>query len=68
MPRLAALAILQQGDGRRGRKQSHPQLTPPTQAAGQIEQFRAAGVSLIYDPATKTLRTDGVNAIPVAVG
>ncbi len=44
------------------------QVTAPAQAADQIEQLRATGVSLIYDPATKTLRTDGVNAIPVAVG
>jgi len=67
MPRLAALAILQQGDGRRGRKQSRSKLTPPTRAADQIEEFRVTGVSLIYDPATKALRTDSANAIPVAV-
>ena len=64
MPRLAALAILQQGNGLRGSKQSRSQLSPPAQAADQIEQFRATGVTLIYDPATKTLRTDGANAIP----
>jgi len=70
LPRLAALAILQQDSGHqpRGRKQVSRQVTAPAQAADQIEQLRATGVSLIYDPATKTLRTDGVNAIPVAVG
>ena len=68
LPRLAALAILQQGDGRRGSKQSRPQFTPPARAADQIEEFRVTGVSLIYDPATKTLRTDSMNAIPVSVG
>ena len=70
MPRLAALAILRQGNGHlpRSRKQSRSKLTPPAQAADQIEKFRVTGVSLIYDPATKTLRTDGANAIPVIVG
>ena len=70
LPRLAALAILQQGSGHQPRssKQVSRQVTAPTQAADQIEQLRATGVSVIYDPATKTLRTDGVNAIPVAVG
>ena len=70
MPRLAALAILQQG--RRhlppGGKQTRPQIMAPARAAGLIEQLRAAGISVIYDPVIKTLRTDGVNAIPVAVG
>ena len=49
-------------------KQGHEQITAPAQAADQIERLRVAGVSLIYDPATKTLRTDGMNATPVAVG
>jgi site-specific DNA recombinase len=70
LPRLAALAILQQDSAHqpRSRKQVSRQVTAPAQAADQIEQLRATGVSVIYDPATKTLRTDGVNAIPVAVG
>jgi site-specific DNA recombinase len=70
LPRLAALAILQHDDGHqpRSRKQVSRQITAPARAADQIEQLRATGVSLIYDPATKTLRTDGVNAIRVAVG
>ena len=75
MPRLAALAILQQGSGhpprsrKQGReKQGHAQITAPVQAADQIERLRVTGVSLIYDPATNTLRTDGMNAIAVAVG
>jgi site-specific DNA recombinase len=70
LPRLAALAILQQDSGHqpRGRKQVSRQVTAPAHAADQIEQLRATGVSVIYDPATKTLRTDVVNAIPVAVG
>lgn len=67
LPRLAALAILQQDSGHqpRSRKRVSRQITAPAQAADQIEQLRASGVSVIYDPATKTLRTDGVNAVPV---
>ena len=38
------------------------------QAADQIEQLRAAGISVIYDPATKTLRTDVMHAVPASVG
>jgi hypothetical protein len=70
LPRLAALAILHAGDGHLppGRMQVSRQVTAPAQAADQIEQLRATGASLIYDPATKTLRTDGMNAIPVAIG
>ena len=70
MPRLAALAILHAGDGHlpRTRKQGSRQLTAPAQAADLIEGLRAADVSLIYDPATNTLRTDVTNAVPVSVG
>ena len=70
MPRLAALAILHAGDGHlpRTRKQGSRQLTAPAQAADLIEGLRAADVSLIYDPATNTLRTDVTHAVPVSVG
>ena len=69
-----ALAILQAGSRflhgtKHDRaKQGPAQITAAAQAADQIDQLRATGVSLIYDPATKTLRTDSVNAIPAAVG
>jgi hypothetical protein len=33
-----------------------------------IDHLRAAGVSLIYDPATRSLRTSTSDAIPVSVG
>jgi site-specific DNA recombinase len=65
LPRLAALAILQQGSGHL--PHGPAQITAPAQAADQIEQLRATGVSLIYDPATKTLRTDVNDAVPVPV-
>jgi site-specific DNA recombinase len=57
LPRLAALAVLH-ADGHHPRSTSkrHAQVTAPAQVADQIEQLRATGVSLIYDPATKTLR------------
>ena len=44
------------------------QLTAPAQAADLIDQLRAAGVTLTYDPATKTLRADTGNAVAVSVG
>jgi site-specific DNA recombinase len=70
LPHLAALAILQQHNGHqpRNRKQVSRQITAPAQAADQIEQLRATGVSLIYDPATKTLRTDTQDAAAVSTG
>jgi hypothetical protein len=70
LPRLAALAILHAGDARvlRGRKQGSAQTTAPAQAADLIDRLRAAGVSLIYDPTTRALRTDTKDAIPVSVG
>ena len=68
LPRLVALAILHtDGHQPRSTKRGRAQITAPAQTADQIDEFRATGVSLIYDPATKTLRTDGVNAVPVAV-
>ena len=70
MPRLAALAILQQGRGHLppGRKQASPQIMAPARTADLIEQLRAADISAIYDPVTKTLRTDVMHAVPVSVG
>jgi hypothetical protein len=70
MPHLAALAILHAGDGPllRTTKRGHALVTAPAQAAGLIDQLRATGVSLIYDPATKTLRTDTNGAAAVSTG
>jgi hypothetical protein len=48
--------------------QGSAQITAPAQAAGLIDQLRSTGVSLIYDPATKTLRTDAMNAALISVG
>jgi hypothetical protein len=61
LPRLAALAILHASHGQGPtRKRCGPQVTAPGQAADLIQQLRTAGVSLIYDPATKALRIDTV--------
>ncbi len=70
LPRLAALAILHTGGGHapRGRKRAHAQTTAPAQAAHLIDRLRDVGVSLIYDPATKTLRTDASDAVARSVG
>ena len=68
LSRLAALAILHaDGHQPRSTKQGRAQITAAGQTADRIEQLRATGISLIYDPATKTLRTGSVNAVPVAV-
>lgn len=59
LPRLAAVAILHASGGRGpGKEPASSEITAPTQAAGLIDELRASGVSLVYDPATKTLSTD----------
>jgi hypothetical protein len=68
LPHLAALAILHTGDGPlpHTTKQGHAQITAPARAADLIDQLRATGVSLIYDPATKILRTNTTDAVAVS--
>jgi hypothetical protein len=70
LPRLAALAILQSEGSHspRDRKLASAQVTAPAQAAELIDRLRAADVTLIYDPATRALRTDTNNALAVTVG
>jgi len=71
VPRLAALAIILQSEGShspRGRKLATAQVTAPAQAAELIDRLRAADVTLIYDPATRALRTDTSNSLAVTVG
>ena len=70
LPRLAALAILQAGNhhARPGRKQGNSHVTDSGEAADLIDHLRAAGITLTYDPATRTLRTDTEDAIAVTVG
>ncbi len=69
LPRLAALAIPQASDGRAlcGRKQESARVTTPAQAADLIDHLRATGVTIIYDPATRAIRTDTKRAVAVSV-
>jgi site-specific DNA recombinase len=69
LPRLAALAILQSKGSHppRGRKLASAQVTAPAQAAELIDRLRAADVTLIYDPATRALRTDTKDSLAVTV-
>ena len=69
LPRLAALAILQSEGTHspRGRKLASAQVTVPAQVAELIDRLRAADVTLIYDPATRALRTDTRNSLAVTV-
>jgi site-specific DNA recombinase len=70
LPRLAALAILHTGDQhtKHGHKQSDARVIAPVDAAGLIDRLRLTGVSLIYDPAAKALRTSTADALAVTVG
>jgi hypothetical protein len=70
LPRLAALTILQASDGhgRHGTKQGGARITAPAQAADLIDHLRAAGVTLTYDPDTRTLRTGNGAAVTVSAG
>ena len=39
------------------------QITAPGQAAGLIDQLRTAGITLTYDPDTRTIRTSDSAAV-----
>ncbi len=69
LARLAALAILQAAGSRApdGGNQGSAKITAPAQAADLSDHLRAAGVSIIYDPATRALRTDTNDAVAVTV-
>ena len=70
LPHLAAIAILlagsagESGCGNRGLAQ----LTGPDGTAALIDQLRAGGVVLTYDPAGRTLRAGGHDALSVTIG
>ncbi len=70
LPRLAALAILQAGSSScpRGTKQATVQVTSPAQAAELIDRLRAGDITLIYDPAVRTLRMDTRDSLAVSIG
>jgi site-specific DNA recombinase len=66
LPHLAALAILLGGD--QAPSNCTMQVTAPGEAAGLIDQLRAAGITLTYDPDTRTVRTGDNEIVAVAIG
>ena len=67
LPRLAAIAILLAGDAQ-ARGSGAVQVTAAAQTAGLIDQLRASGAVLTYDPDTRTIRADGSNPVAVTAG
>jgi hypothetical protein len=64
---LAALAILLADDGAPDRARQ-PNITAPAETADLIDQLRATGTVLTYDPQHRTLCTDGHDALSVTIG
>ena len=62
----AALAILHVGHGQ-AQGGAAVQVTA-AEAAGLIDRLRASGVTLTYDPDTRTIRTGDSGSIAVIVG
>jgi hypothetical protein len=67
LPHLAALAILH-GDQNQGRPGGTMQVTAPGEVTGLIDQLRTAGITLTYDPDTRTIRTGDSGIAAVTVG
>jgi len=67
LPHLAAMAILLAGDGQ-ARDLGTVQVTAAAQTAGLIDQLRASGAVLTYDPDTQTIRAVGSNPVAVTAG
>jgi hypothetical protein len=70
VPHLAAIAILLAGPPRtpaRGNRRP-AQATGPDGTAALIDQLRAGGVVLTYDPQGRTLRARGRDALSVTIG
>ena len=70
LPHLAAIAILLAGSaGESGRgNRSLAQLTGPDGTAALIDQLRAGGTVLAYDPDSRTLRACGHDAPSITIG
>ena len=66
-PHLAAVAILLASDGR-PHGVGTAQATAPADTMRLIDGLRTTGVILVYDPDTKTLRTNGKSAVAITVG
>jgi site-specific DNA recombinase len=67
LPHLAALAILVAGAGR-SQDSGAVQVTAPADAADLIDQLRASGTVLTYDPQTHTIRAGGSDPVTVTAG
>ena len=67
LPHLAAVAILLAGGGIAD-DGGMVQITTPTQSADLIDQLRASGAVLTYDPDTRTISTGGSGMIAVTTG
>jgi site-specific DNA recombinase len=67
LPHLAAMAILLAGDSQ-ARGTSTVQVTAAAQTAGLIDQLRASGAVLTYDPGTRTIHAVGSNPVAVTAG
>jgi hypothetical protein len=70
VPHLAAIAILLAGPpGTPARaNRSLAQVTGPASTAALIDQLRADGVVLTYDPQDRTLRAGSHDALSVTIG
>ncbi len=64
LPHLAAIAILL---GDHALLNGSVQVTAPTEIAALIDQLRTAGITLTYEPDTRTLRTSDSSIAAVAV-
>ena len=67
LPHLAAIAILLAGPaGKPGRRNQTPlQVTGPADTAALIDQLRADGVVLAYDPSDRTLRAGDAPSVTI---
>ena len=67
LPHLAALAILLASDGE-AQGSGTLQVSAPAETAGLIDQLRASGAVLTYDPYTRTIRADASDPVAVTAG
>ena len=70
LPHLAAIAILLAGAAPETgcAKRGPAQLTSPGDTAALIDQLRAGGTVLTYDPVGHTLHVGGRDALSVTIG
>jgi hypothetical protein len=67
VPHLAALAILLARGGTPDPAR-RVGITAPAETADLIDQLRATGTTLTYDPHDRTLRANGHDALSVTIG